>query len=228
VLAIGPNATADIVAPATPAAPAPVASPALPPTAAPAPAPETPVAVVHHGTERTVDRHGMMLLGGISSGSDSDAVPRVGIAIPIPVADAPALRIGAFVEYSSASASLAGVADLEIYALAVAPTVFYDWKVPIESNLGDFVVDIDGGLVVGAVWMKTPDEPYNPGMYNRVTGTGLRAAGAFQFRAHSGLVVSVEPLGVDIPLNHPSAPPPYTVTTKTSIEFALLAGYLFQ
>jgi hypothetical protein len=177
-------------------------------------------------TEHTVDRHGLVLLGGISRSGDSSAL-RVDLVVPVPLASAPQLRLGLTAQYDHSSAE---IPDLSISAYGVGGGLYvaYDWRLPIATEAGDFVVSIDGGPDVGRLWLKVED-PSMPGSYDTITAVGLHVAGSLQYRAHGGLVIAVQPLGVAIPIAHTEIDAsPFMVTSDVSWVGALLVGYQFE
>ncbi len=131
--------------------------------------------------------------------------------------------------YDHESASAPDGPAVDAYSFSIGPNAYYDWRLPISTTAGDFVVSIEGGVIGGRAWIKI-DQPFMPGSWERITAFGLRFASALQFRAHGGLVVSFQPLGVDIPLNHPTlmGNTMLTVTSGTAWEGALLCGYQFE
>lgn len=200
-----------------------------PPAASPAPTPPaqpTPAVVGRPLTEHTVDRHGLVLLGGLSRSGDSSAL-RIDLVVPVPLASAPQLRIGFTAAYDHSSAQ---IPDLSISAYALGGGLYaaYDWRLPIATEAGDFVVSIDGGPDVGRLWLKVED-PSMPGSYDTISAIGLHVAGSLQYRAHGGLVLAVQPLGVAIPIAHTEIDAsPFMVTSDVSWVGALLAGYQFE
>lgn len=176
------------------------------------------------GGARTVDRHGVTLLGGIGFGSDQ-RWPRVDVLMPMPLAQAPQLRVGVVLTFHHFKLDLPGI-GAETYGLGLYPTATYDWRLPITSSAGDFVMGLDGSLGVGLGRFKI-DVPFMPGTFESAWVAILRIAGRAEFRAHTGLVVSFQFLGIGVPLTEPDQPMQGTLTTDIAYELALLAGYQF-
>jgi len=176
----------------------------------------------------TVDRSGLVLLGGIANNGDSSSF-RLDAILPVPLDGAPRFRVGIVLMFAHASASLPseGIA-VDTYGLSAGANVHYDWRLPVATSLGDLVVSVEGGPFVGNGWAKV-DEPFMPGTYDRFTVLALRGATALQLRMHGGFVASLQPIGLVIPLTHPSSSGSMlTVTTKATWEGALLCGYQFD
>jgi hypothetical protein len=177
----------------------------------------------------TVDRQGVILLGGFSY-VDSDRSQYLEALVPLPLPFARrfklALRGGFAIEYhydfiSQESAKLLG------YLLL--PALQNDWRLPIESERGDFVVAAEAGVGFGQFWAKLPAAPYMPPNWESVSIAVARVATSMQFFAHSGLVVMVQPVGISVPLNEPKPPSPrWTVSAETAFELAIAAGYRFR
>lgn len=168
-----------------------------------------------------------MLLGGITV-EDSDTAWRVDAILPVPLEQAPRLRFGLILGYDHNSASIPGLLDAELYGATIAPAAYYDWRLPIVSSAGDFVVSIEGGPSISRIWLKL-DEPGMPASNDTLTAIGLHIATAFQFRARGGFVGSAQLFGLNIPLNHPTASDPrWMVSTSAKYELAFMAGYQFR
>lgn len=178
-------------------------------------------------SEHTVDRHGLVLLAGFVTDGNNGA-PRIDLILPMPLASAPQFRVGLSAQYDHASAEIPDLA-ISAYAVAVGAKALYDWRLPIATYAGDFVVSVEGGPFLARVWLKI-DEPYMPGDYEGMTGLGLNLAASVQYRAHSGLIVSVQPLGLNVPIanTEPSNTGDVTFTADTEWEGALLCGYQFR
>ncbi len=190
--------------------------------------PTAPVAVVARSSyEHTVDRHGLVVLAGIVA-NDASTIPRVDVILPVPLADAPQLRFGLSLGYDHISASAPDGTAADSYSGAIYPTAYYDWRLPIVTSAGDFVGSVEGGFGLAIARLKI-DEPFMPGTYKTLTAVAFRAAGSIQFRAHNGFVVSVQPLGIEVPVTTPDSPDPkFMVKASTQWEGALLCGYQFQ
>ena len=200
---------------AVPEAPPPAAS-----APAPAPAPNQSLGV--YGVQRrTADRDGLVFMGGVAFSADSSWW-RVDALMPLHVQQAPQLRAGVQLVYDHESAAIPELA-IEAYLFGIYPTATYDWRLPITSSAGDFVVTAEGGLGLSIARIKI-DQPFMPGNFETVQLVSLRVATAFQFRARAGYVISVQPLGVEVPLGD-DAPPQYNLTTDTIYELAVMAGY---
>jgi len=192
-----------------------------PPPPAPGAQPQTAPSL----TQNTVDRHGLVVLAGFIA-SDGSTFPRLDVILPVPLAAAPRLRIGVNIDYAHASAALPDGTDIDAYGLVVVPSAYYDWRLPIATTAGDFVVSTEGGVGIERLWLKV-DQAFMPGSYKTYDVGVLRMAAAAQFRAHNGLVVSVQPLGFDVPLTSVSSANGTGLSTKTAWEGALLCGYQF-
>jgi len=178
-------------------------------------------------SEHTVDRDGLVLLGGVVTDGDNGAL-RVDVIKPMPLDSAPDFRVGISAEYDHSSVEIPDLA-ISGYAFALSLKALYDWRLPIATNAGDFVVSIEGGPFLAQVWLKI-DQPYMPGEYERMTGVGLSMAAAIQYRGHNGLVVSLQPLGLNVPIanTEPGNTGAVTFTSDTEWEGALLCGYQFR
>lgn len=166
-----------------------------------------------------------MLLGGFTTTTDNSAV-RFDAIMPVPTPKAPALRLGVEIGYDHEAAAIPELA-IEAYSAVVAPTVYYDWKLPIRSSAGDFVASIQGGLGLFIARIKL-DEPFMPGNFETLHGYCLHFAGALEFRARAGWVVSFQPLGTAVAVGEVDAPANLEITYQTPFELALLAGYQFR
>lgn len=187
------------------------------------PIPPQPVQVVPPATTRIVDRSGPAFLAGFELVSDSK-VGRLDVMVPIPLAGAPHLRAGLELGFFHNAANLPDL-SVEAYAFEIIPTATYDWKLPIRSKAGDFVLTAEGGLGVDITRIKF-DEPFMPGTYENLTGYVLQVASAFQFRGTSGLLVSVQYFGLQVPLNTPQPTKSMQrLTSENAYAFALMVGY---
>jgi hypothetical protein len=173
---------------------------------------------------RTVDRHGVVVLGGIGMGSDL-RWPRVDVLVPVPLEKAPQLRVGMVMTFHHFELYLPE-AGAETYGLGMYPTATYDWRLPVKSSAGDFVMGVDGSLGVGYGRFKI-DLPFMPGYWESAWVATLRIAGRAEFRARAGWVFSLQYLGINVPLTEPDQPMQGTLTTDIAYELAILAGYQF-
>ncbi|HEX5060778.1 MAG TPA: hypothetical protein VFV99_15525 [Kofleriaceae bacterium] len=178
-------------------------------------------------SEHTVDRHGLVLLGGFSTDGDNSA-PRVDIFMPMPMESAPQFRIGLSLSYDSDSASIPDL-SVQLYGAGIELLGAYDWRLPIATYSGDFVINVEGGPSVGRIWMKV-DMFDMPGEWDSVTGVGLGVASSVQYRAHNGFIASVQPIGIGIPIWHsdPGANNPFTINSDVSWQGALMVGYQWR
>jgi hypothetical protein len=211
------------------AQPAGEAPPAAPSASEPAPiAPVTSTAVTTPPNDWTVDRHGIMLLGGFDFVS-GDRTEFAVIYFPIPLADAPRLKLGLTGSLQYQQQVVFGGEDIVVWAFYAQPMAQYDWKLPIVSSSGDFAIAAEGGPGFGQIWAKLPSGAYMPPGWEHVSFYTFGGDVAFQFHAHNGFVVSVQPFGFQVPLNHPSAPDPrWSVTADAAYVIALGAGYRWR
>lgn len=176
----------------------------------------------------TVDRDGLMLLGGFDFVSGERTQFAV-LYVPIPLEDAPRLKLGLTGSLQYQQQVVLGGDDLILWAYYVQPMAQYDWRLPIVSKSGDFAIAAEGGPGFGQIWAKLPSGAFMPPGWEHITGYTFAADASFQFQAHNGLVVSLQPIGVTVPLNHPSAPDSrWTVSSQTAYVFALGAGYRWR
>jgi len=199
------------------------------PSAAPTTSPSAPRTGVYDGarTRRTVDRSGVRFLGGFTI-ADGGAAERLDIYVPLHLSGAPRLAVGVVLGFDYTHDSIPEVIEATAYGFAIYPSVTYDWRLPITSGSGDFLALAEAGVGLGVLRLKI-DEPFMPGRYQTLKAYAMRLAGAMQWHAHNGLVVSVQPLGLSIPLSTPEAPGPgWEVNSDLAYEFALLAGYQFR
>lgn len=215
------------VAPTSPPETAPeAAAPMAPPAAGTAAPVAAPVAVVEDEThKRTVDRQGIELLAGVIV-VNSTAAWRLDGFVPIPAPKAPRLRVGLSTIFQHDSAAIPELA-IEAYSFGVLPSVAYDWRLPMRSSAGDFVVSAQGGLGVFVARVKI-DEPFMPGNYESIRTVAMRMAAAGQFRAKAGWIASLQLLGFIVPLGDADAPARYDVHTGPELELAFMGGYQFQ
>lgn len=184
-----------------------------------------PVPDARSAPEPAEPRGGLALLGGVISADDR--AWRVDAFTPIPNTALPRLRLGLEVIYSHAKLETP-ILGVDAYGFLFTPTASYDWRLPISSRLGEFVIQAEGGIGAGLGRIKI-DEPYMPGRFDNVFVSTMRIAAAGQFRGYRGLLVSLQPFGLDVPLNHPKSPrPSYHITTGIAYEVAFLAGYQFR
>jgi hypothetical protein len=129
--------------------------------------------------------------------------------------------------YDHAQASIPDL-SLEGYAFSLGLLVLYDWRLPIATAAGDFVVSIEGGPTMGRLYF-TIDE-MGMSSSTTITGVSLNAAAALQYRAHGGFVASVQPLGLGIPVWHSEIDPMSAVSFSSDIGWqgALMCGYQFR
>lgn len=169
----------------------------------------------------------MELLGGFTI-ADGGSAERLDLYVPLRLHSAPRLAVGVVLGFDYTHEAVPELIEATAYGFSVFPSVSYDWRLPVTSGSGDFVALAEGGIGVGFVRLKI-DEPFMPGRYQTLRAWAMRLAGAFQWRARNGLVVSIQPLGLSIPLSTPEAPrPDWKVNSDLAYEFALLAGYQFR
>ncbi len=196
--------------------------PPPPPLAAPAAVVSTP------SDEWTVDRHGVMLLGGFDFVSGARSQFAV-VYVPIPLPGAPRFKLGLTGSLQYQQQVVIGGDDLILWAYYLQPMPQYDWRLPIESKFGDFAIAAEAGPGFGQVWVKLPSGAYMPPGWEHVSFYTFSADAAVQFHAHNGLVVSLQPVGFSVPLNHPSAPDPrWTVSADVAYIISLGAGYRWR
>lgn len=116
--------------------------------------------------------------------------------------------------------------SLTAYAMSIAAVVQYDWRLGIQSTAGDFLIALDGGPAYGRAWIKI-EQNSMPGEWQSLTAISARVAASFQFHAHNGFVLSVQPLGLLIPIWN-SELEDLPTDSDLTWEGALLAGYRFR
>jgi hypothetical protein len=197
-----------------------------PPPSQPAPVQATPVPEARDRTRaRTVDRRGPLVLGGIEL-AHSEAFWRLDAFKPLPLQSAPHFHVGVIASYAHQRAEIPELA-IEAYGFDIYPSVFYDWKLPIPTTSGDFVITAEGGLGVAFARIKL-DQPFMPGKFETVWATALHLASAAQFRARAGYVLSLQYVGLAIPVGELHAPPQYNLQSDAAYVLAFLAGYQFR
>lgn len=223
VLVLAATASAQ-PAPATPPVPATPPAPVSPPvSAATTSAPAAPPA-----DDWTVDRHGIMLLGGFEFASGGHTEFGV-LYVPIPLPVAPRLKLGITGSVNYQQTFNGDGNDLTLWAYYAQPRIQYDWRLPIISPYGDFAFAAEAGPGFGQVWVKLPSGAFMPPGWEHVSFYSAGGDVALQFQGHSGLVVSVQPVGFSIPLSHPSAPDSrWAVSTDAVYIFSLGAGYRWR
>lgn len=177
--------------------------------------------------QHVAKRAGVFALGGLTRVND-ESFGRIDIGAPVRTTSAPRLRAVLVSEFRYGTL---GPADAAISTrnLMVTPELQYDWRLPSPTNLGDVVVIVGAGLRWSRLWVRRPDEPFWPSTWESMTGYAMRFEVAAQYRAHGGLLVSVLPLSVGLPLNKPEPPDARWMITEPQNDYAvsLTAGYQF-
>jgi hypothetical protein len=177
----------------------------------------------------TVDRHGIMLLGGFRF-TDGDRSQFLVVYFPLSLAAAPRLKLGLTGQLQYQRSILPGD-DLIAWVYYVQPMAQYDWRLPIKTSKGDFAIAAQGGLGVGQIRIQWPAE-VTPSMMTyseHMTVVTIHMDAAFQFHAHNGLVVSLQPIGLTKLINDPDPPSPmWTVNTETVYQFAIAGGFRWR
>ena len=198
-----------------------------PPPPAGSTPPAAPGIATQPSTAPTIDRHGPVVLAGITV-EDGDTAWRLDGILPVPLAAAPRLRIGLIGGYAHSAAAIPGLLSVDVYGANVTAAAFYDWRLPIVSSAGDLVVSIEGGPSFTRLWLDLAEPPM-PASHDTLNVFGLHLAGAFQFRARGGFVGSAQLVGVNIPFNNPKpSDPRWNISTQAKYELAFLAGYQFR
>jgi hypothetical protein len=225
VLGFSVAAQAQPAGDASPSPPVPTPTPTTTPPIAP---PTTSAAATAPSDDWTVDRHGLMLLGGFDFVSGERTQFAV-LYIPMPLPGAPRFKLGLTGSLQYQQQIVLGGDDLILWAYYLQPMAQYDWRLPIVSSSGDFAIAAEGGLGFGQIWASLPSGAFMPPGWEHVTFYTLSADAAFQFHAHNGFVVSVQPVGFTMPLNRPSAPDPrWTVTADAAYIISIGAGYRWR
>jgi hypothetical protein len=175
----------------------------------------------------SVDRHGLMLLGGFQL-IDGDRSTYVVLYIPMALPKAPRLKLGVTGQLQYHRDIVPGD-DFVYWAYYLQVTPQYDWRLPIASSKGDFAIATEAGFGVGQLWARWPEAPFMPPGWEHVTGVTIHADAAFQFHAHNGLVASLQPLGFNKPVYVSDPPSPFwTTSTDVVFEMAIAAGYRWR
>jgi len=179
----------------------------------------------HSRRTLAVNRSGAFALGGITHVNDSN-FGRIDVGVPVPTRTAPRLRALVSLEFRYETEGTGSQAT-STGDLAVIPEVQYDWRLPFESQVGDVVVVAGAGLSRAKRWVRLPDEPFWPSTWESTTAYALRLDLAVQYRGRRGLIVSLQPLGIGVPLNRPEPPDARWMSEDPAKSYAisLAVGY---
>lgn len=196
------------------------------------PLPPAPATTIVTSNTRLVDRHGPTFLAGFAFDGDASAW-RLDALLPLRLPRAPALRAGIVFVYGHNGARLPSL-EIDAHGFGVFGAASYDWKLPLRSKSGDFVVQADGGIGVGVARVKI-DQAFMPGTFENYHAYAMRLGVAFQYRARAGWVISFQPFALIIPLTDVNdsidnvrldgVPIDVDIKSQAGYELALLAGY---
>lgn len=169
-----------------------------------------------------------MLVGGFEF-SSGDREQFAVLYVPLPLEGFPRLKLGITGSLQYQQQVVFGGDDVIIWAYYAQPMAQYDWRLPIVSKSGDFAIAAEAGPGFGQVRAKLPSGPYMPPGWESVSVYTFGMDAAFQFHAHNGLVVSLQPFGVLVPLAHTSLPDSrWSANTDAAYLISLGAGYRWR
>lgn len=149
---------------------------------------------------------------------------------PLALPKLPRLKLGLTGSVHYQRQILIGFGDIESWAWFVMPMVQYDWWLPIQTRVGDFVVAVEAGVGYGELWVKFPGQPFMPPAWEHVSAYAFRSDAQMQLHMHNGLVFAVQPIGTSVALVRSDLPSARWMLTGADVVLVvgLGVGYRFR
>jgi hypothetical protein len=162
------------------------------------------------------ERQGGWIAGGVvftpEGGGNTSA--RVEVGVPQPVGRLEGLRFLVPVLFDFASAG-----DIDVYTLVPFAAAQHAWAV---SRWSRGYLSALGELGVGPafVWVRLPDQPFEPAHTETHVGAAVRLAGAMEVVPVPGFLVTVQPVGLLVLVSQGE--------TNAAYEMGLRLGYQWR